>query len=169
MFSKCNILWLFVIMWMLFIFSLSSDPGNVSAERSRMVVEILEPIIEKIEGAFEIELMDKSELHFYVRKGAHVFSYFVLSLLLVLSFKASGFTGVKPYYLGWFIATGFSALDEFYQTFVPGRSGEVWDVLVDNIGVNTGLLVVWIYEIVKNRIMKSWSGLQENMFVLWRL
>ena len=33
---------------------------------------------------------------------------------------------------------GFSALDEYWQSFIPGRDSNAWDILADNIGVWIG-------------------------------
>lgn len=136
--------WIAVILWMLLILSFSSDPAEVSKKKSGMILEKVKSVIERVEERFQVEFLDNDKLHFYIRKNAHVFSYFVLSILLVLAWKSStGAKGFKPYYLAWLLATGFSVSDEFYQTFIPGRSGELRDVLVDNVGVVMGLMLVY--------------------------
>ena len=43
--------------------------------------------------------------------------------------------------LPWLIAAGYAATDEFHQLFVPGRSGQISDVLLDSAGALAG---VWI-------------------------
>ena len=50
--------------------------------------------------------------------------------------------GLRPYYITWVMATVFSIIDEIYQVFIPGRSGEVRDVFLDNAGIVLGLLFV---------------------------
>ena len=36
----------------------------------------------------------------------------------------------------------YSITDEIHQTFVFGRSGEIRDVLIDSVGIFTGILLV---------------------------
>lgn len=36
------------------------------------------------------------------------------------------------------IATAYGALDEFHQTFVPGRHGCIWDAVADGVGALLG-------------------------------
>jgi VanZ family protein len=38
----------------------------------------------------------------------------------------------------------YAASDEFHQLFVPGRSGEVKDVLIDSAGAVTGALLFYL-------------------------
>jgi VanZ family protein len=71
-------------------------------------------------------------LHQIIRKCAHVFEYFVFSLLILRGLRG----GRKERHLGWAlaaiaIAAAYAALDEFHQSFVPGRGASVWDVVLD--------------------------------------
>jgi hypothetical protein len=44
------------------------------------------------------------------------------------------------------IALAYAAFDEYHQTFVEGRSGNVWDVMIDAAGIGlAGLVVIWWY------------------------
>ena len=52
-------------------------------------------------------------------------------------------TGIgKGILIPWAVATVYAATDEFHQLFVPGRSGQISDVLLDSAGVMAGLLVL---------------------------
>lgn len=71
-------------------------------------------------------------IHQIIRKCAHVFEYFVFSLLILRGLRA----GKKERHLGWALAAiaivaAYAALDEFHQSFVPGRGASAWDVLLD--------------------------------------
>jgi VanZ family protein len=35
----------------------------------------------------------------------------------------------------------FAAADEFHQTFIPSRTGSIYDILVDYCGALTGILI----------------------------
>src|SRR5271169_616616 len=74
-------------------------------------------------------------LHFIVRKCGHLTEYFILSLLILRGIRA----GAKGMRLRWALLTillvaGYASLDEFHQSFVPGRTAAVGDVLIDTSG-----------------------------------
>ena len=43
----------------------------------------------------------------------------------------------------WVVGTLYAASDEIHQLFVPGRSGQLRDVLLDSAGVAAGILLAW--------------------------
>ena len=68
------------------------------------------------------------------------------ALLFRLSWKES----VK-----WTLLIGiaYAIFDEVHQLFIPGRSGNVVDMMIDTFGVVMGLFcVIWIYKARKARI-----------------
>jgi VanZ family protein len=74
-------------------------------------------------------------LHHIIRKCAHLTEYFILSLLIFRGLRGEQ----KDWHLRWALATilivaGYAALDEFHQSFVPGRTAAVGDVLIDISG-----------------------------------
>lgn len=78
-------------------------------------------------------------LSFFERKAAHMFLYFVLALLLC--FAVCFFTRRMRPRIGLtaLAALLLAGLDEYHQTLVPGRSGELRDVLVDLCGAGIAL------------------------------
>src|ERR1700735_4463383 len=82
-------------------------------------------------------------LHYYIRKAGHVTEYFILSLLVLRGIRA----GKRGVTLGWALAAiavvgCYAALDEFHQSFVPGRTAAVSDVLIDTAGGIAAQVVV---------------------------
>ena len=78
-----------------------------------------------------------------VRKTAHFAEYAILGFLL---------TGAASLGNGWksFLQPGltgalYAASDEFHQLFVPGRSGQISDVLLDSAGVCFGVLLGMLF------------------------
>jgi VanZ family protein len=88
-------------------------------------------------------------LHHIIRKCGHFTEYFILSLLILRGIRA----GRQDARIGWALAAiaivaGYAALDEFHQSFVPGRTPAVTDVLIDTIGgiaaqIIAGLVLLW--------------------------
>jgi VanZ family protein len=74
-------------------------------------------------------------MHFFVRKSGHFVEYFIFSLLVLRGFLA----GHRDHRLRWALVTvllvaPYASLDEFHQSFVPGRTAAVSDVLLDTTG-----------------------------------
>ena len=51
-------------------------------------------------------------------------------------------------------------LDEYHQSFVPGRSASAMDVLVDSVGVTLGLAFAWyaVRIVVDRRVSHPFGG-----------
>jgi hypothetical protein len=84
-------------------------------------------------------------LHLAIRKTAHVFEYFVFSVLLWRAIRGEG----SRWQFRWallavLIAAVYAASDEFHQIFVPGRGASVHDVMIDVCGATLAQLVIWL-------------------------
>jgi VanZ family protein len=74
-------------------------------------------------------------LHAIVRKCGHLFEYFVFSLLVLRSLRADrGGHSLKWALTTIAIVAAYASIDEFHQSFVPGRTAAVSDVLLDTTG-----------------------------------
>jgi VanZ family protein len=88
-------------------------------------------------------------MHFVIRKCGHLTEYFILSLLILRGIRA----GRSGWRWTWVLATillisAYASLDEFHQSFVPGRTAAVTDVMIDTAGgaaaqVLAALLFFW--------------------------
>ncbi len=72
-------------------------------------------------------------------KLAHLGLYLILGLLLAWGKTRTGFAG--PAILLLIMGAGYGALDEWHQSFVPGRDVSAGDWLADTAGVALGLLL----------------------------
>ena len=54
----------------------------------------------------------------------------------------------------WLIGTAYAVTDEFHQAFVPGRSCELRDVVIDSCGVLTGVLAALLAGWIRERRIK---------------
>jgi VanZ family protein len=85
-------------------------------------------------------------LHYFIRKSAHFTEYFVFSFLLLRAMRGDQ----RGWQLRWAIAAlaiaaGYSALDEFHQSFVPSRTASPWDSLLDTSGAATAQVFLWLW------------------------
>ena len=91
-------------------------------------------------------------MHFFIRKSAHFTEYFVFSLLLFRALKEKD----QRWRLRWAIwalaiAAGYSALDEFHQSFVPSRTASPWDSLLDTTGAAAAQLALGLWAWIRLR------------------
>lgn len=133
-------------LWYAVIWLFSAQTGGESQEVSDGVLELLGYDIPNSPMALS------ALLSFLVRKGAHMGVFFVLTALLYW-----GLQEVKRPVRGALavgLCAALAALDEFHQTFVPGRSGRWQDVAIDVLGAFcflAGLAVV-------RAIRKKWGA-----------
>ncbi|MFK7969292.1 MAG: VanZ family protein [Bacteroidia bacterium] len=78
----------------------------------------------------------------YIRKAAHMTEYGLLAFLL-LRWLRFVFPIRKALLFAFAIAVIYASSDEYHQTFVEGRGGTPWDVLIDSGGMLIGLAFGW--------------------------
>ena len=135
------------IVVMYLIFSFSSQDGVSSARLSRMVSEKVvvtaDQVLEKGWSAEQIAAYTE-QIHYYVRKTAHVTEYFVLAVTVAFPLYVYGIRGLWLVLLAGVFCVSFAGLDEYHQSFVAGRGPSPRDVAVDSIGILPGILLVRI-------------------------
>lgn len=120
-----------VMMGIIFIFS--SCNADLSAIQSQMVVNYLKEFI--------------PVNSFLVRKLAHFSLFFVLGFTIYLLTKN---------YKRTFIITSLYAIgDEVHQYFVPGRSCELRDVVIDVGGCVTVLIIIKLWRYLNDKRTKN--------------
>ncbi len=132
--------WTAVILWMGFIFYLSHQPAVESKELSAGITEVIIKTIEKVAPNVELDI---KSFHHGVRKNAHFFSYLVLGVLTFNALRRSGVYGYRSVVFALGICVLYAVSDEIHQHYIPGRSGEVMDVLIDSAGSSVGIGVYW--------------------------
>lgn len=127
--------------WYAVIWRFSAQPASVSGSLSDgLLYRLMRLCYPAFAAAPEdVRVTAVESLSFFERKAAHMFLYFVLALLA--SFAACFFLRRLTARAGAAAALCglLAALDEYHQTLVPGRSGEVRDVLVDLSGAAIAL------------------------------
>ncbi|RKD23138.1 hypothetical protein BEP19_13045 [Ammoniphilus oxalaticus] len=138
--------WTVVFLWMALIFFLSRQPGTESGELSRGITAFIIDIARKVAPQFDLET---SNFHFFIRKNAHFFAYFILGVFVMNAMRTSRIVGFRRFAWTIVICVLYAISDETHQLFIPGRSGEVRDVLIDTAGAATGigfyLLISWFF------------------------
>lgn len=72
---------------------------------------------------------------FIIKKTAHFIEFFILSWLIFYSLRhTTGWSQAKIAAAAFALAVIYAASDEFHQSFVPGRTPRIRDVLIDTCG-----------------------------------
>ena len=127
------------LLWMTVIFILSQQPASVSSGQSGVFVEQLRHIAPSV---------DQQLLTFLVRKGAHIFAYFVLGILTFNALWRVGLNKLKVNYpvgLSIIVCALYATSDEFHQLFISGRSGEIRDIIIDSCAATVGVFIISIF------------------------
>jgi VanZ family protein len=87
--------------------------------------------------------------HHYLRKTGHVLGYGMLSLLLLRGWRAS-FGRVhtlllRAALLSWLGTASVAALDEWHQSYIPSRTGTIWDVALDTLAGVVFLVIAYFW------------------------
>lgn len=133
-----------LLFWMIVIFYYSAQPAAESSELSEGVVAGLQKMGKDI---FILErLLSWEELETFVRKTAHVMEYAILGGLVFFNIKNWLINKKNTFYLflGTTICALYAASDELHQYFVPGRSCQLSDVLLDTIGAFGGSCIILV-------------------------
>lgn len=77
-------------------------------------------------------------------KAAHLFSYFILTFVALLS-SNQNHSVLTILAVQFLIGVGV----EIAQSFIPGRSPELLDVLANSLGVMIGVLVYFLFRKIK--------------------
>ncbi|MGE4273856.1 MAG: VanZ family protein [Desulfitobacterium sp.] len=135
--------WAAVLFWMGLIFYLSAQVASQSDELSQGIAQRLYGVVGM---AFPGLNTDSLQSNFIVRKSAHFLSYLILSLLTMNALRRSGSNGVGQIVLAMGICVLYAISDEVHQLFVPGRSGQIKDVLLDSGGAIVGTVLYSLIE-----------------------
>ena len=155
---KIIIFLIFAIAWMVCIFKLSGMTSKNSNGKSSGIISIF------IEDALEItndygitdshpddsKLEHASELiNAPMRKVIHATVYFVLGFFIMIIFSIifDHNKYILTVLITLILCIIFAGTDEFHQTFVNGRTGQLLDVIIDSVGAVAGIGFYTTYEI----------------------
>ena len=128
--------WFLVILWMAVIFALSHQTQEVSSQYSMGIAERILGMTDP--GYDEAALINTEQT---VRDVGHAVLYLVLALLVSWAFGTLNIVDFKNVLLTILVCALYAASDELHQAFVPGRSSEFRDFVVDLIGIGAGILI----------------------------
>lgn len=142
------------IICMVVIFVMSHQPAGKSAEMSGTIARWL---MEHGMGKRFAE-----NIQTVVRKTAHCLEYFGLGLCLGMCLYAKkGYLRIKDIMILTGICVGYAVSDEVHQLFIEGRAGQIKDVLIDTAGSFASLFLLYIFEVIKKRIIRGRQSVEK--------
>ncbi len=133
--------WLPSLVWLAIITLESTTLGS-----SENTLPILYRLVHFLTGVDPIHFL---VWHHYLRKSGHFIGYSMLSWLLFRSWRASlplrDAIIWAPQWarIAWFSATLVACLDEWHQTYLASRTGNVGDVILDSFAALTAQFLLW--------------------------
>ncbi len=146
----------------IFLFSNQGKQSETTSESfAFVIIDTVHPEYQEATTEEQYDIWNAAQR--IARKAAHIVEYLALGFLIRLCLES--WFGYKPKWkwIAFAIGAAYAASDEIHQYFVPGRSCEVLDVLIDSLGVFLGvLLAVWLIRSVaryarRDYTMEPWS------------
>lgn len=132
-----------MIFQMIFIFTMSSFSHTSSDAQSNLFVDFIAQNFPHVRHGLENNLISLSTLIFLVRKTAHFTEYAILGSLFFLNLrnwqKSNGTLAMSILFSFLYACT-----DELHQIFVPGRSAQFRDILIDTLGASFGATITYL-------------------------
>lgn len=148
---KKIILILLIIIWMGAIFTFSSQisdkSSNTSGNTIRFILNKLQ-ITKNMSEQQENELVET--LQAPIRKIAHFSIYSLGGIISYMLFSQYEISNKKRIIYSLALCAVYAITDEIHQYFVPGRSCEIRDMLIDSSGALLGVFIVY-YTTKKNK------------------
>ncbi len=153
--NKSPIAWrivslILLIGWMGLIFYLSHQNADNSSQMSSGLIEGLIKFFFPDISNNTLESIVES-LQFIVRKTAHFVIYAILGIFSFMTFITYESINLSlRLALSLSVSMLYASGDEYHQTFIVGRSGELRDIFIDSLGALTGIIfALIIYKISK--------------------
>ena len=134
---------LLLILWIIIIYMLSNQTGDISGGSSEGIIK---NTLEIIYSIFNISKENINEvvhiLHNPIRECAHAFEYFVLGLLTFKNLE--NFNIKNKYVITLLLCFTFALFDEVHQLFINGRTFQIIDITIDTLGFSLVLILLKI-------------------------
>lgn len=119
------------------IIGFSAQDGDTSGGLSRKAASVMVDFAGKT-GLVEVNEISREcyieAMQLPIRKAAHMTEYMIFTFSVLFGLYYWRHRGLRWLVTALLVTFVFAALDEFHQTFVPGRCGQFVDVLIDTAG-----------------------------------
>lgn len=158
-----QIIYVLIVVYILItIFCFSNEVADKSSSTSAKVIEgtirLVEPKITQEKLILKISILQpifRKCAHFMLYASLGFFTYNFVRTIKKNIVKNKENTISVYIILSQIFCTTYAITDEIHQMFIPGRSGEIRDVLIDSIGALTGILIcIFVLKVVNAILLK---------------
>lgn len=147
-----------LILWMALIFYMSHQNATTSSETSGQVGMLIgRLLVPGFSGMTESQqILYVEGIQYVVRKSAHVCEYMILGILIsrfIYNIKMR-FSEKHFPVVAFAIGVLYATIDEIHQLFIPGRSGQVGDIMIDGCGIFIGVVLYKLWNICRKKYKK---------------
>ena len=111
-----------------------------------MSKKITQAVVKKFPNINKKEQTEKEKIEkrteSVIRKIDHFSIYTLVGLFLMALMSTYDFKEINRIAISLIIGLIYASSDEIHQSFVPGRSAQITDVLLDFMGVSLGMLMI---------------------------
>lgn len=133
--NKQKVLILLVVIWAIIIFLFSHQNGEASAQTSNIFVNF-------VKNLFNIQKSENIEnISFAIRKIAHFTIYLVGGILTYIFANTFNIKKITKICYSQLFGTIYSIFDEIHQYFIPARTCQYTDIIIDSCGFFVGILI----------------------------
>ena len=147
--------WLLPLIWMGVIFYSSSTPYDQQDIKPLLGefidLSFLEPYVSWIFFTYNNAPVSVEThgvdglLEFFIRKGTHVFVFFLLTSLIYLALrKTTALIFKTKLGLSFLLTVAYAIVDEIHQGFTPNRTPYLGDVILDSLGGLLAILMIFL-------------------------
>ena len=167
---KKNILRIILILLLLgtfyIIFGFSSQDGEKSGSLSRRITEKIATLIPQIQKENEIEKENiMNTMESIIRKMAHFSIYTAVGLLLMALVSTYNIKEKNRLIISLTTGIIYATSDEIHQSFVPGRSPMITDIVIDTMGVILGILLIILGKKIIKKYKKRCNFFNKNVII----
>ena len=156
---KVFLLLIIAVLWMVTIFKLSGMNSKNSNGKSTDIISLFIEDTLDITNEYGITSSHPTEeklakasslINAPMRKAIHASVYFVLAffIMIIVNIITEHKYYIATVLISLMICLLFAASDEYHQTFVSGRTGQLLDVIIDSAGACIGVLFYTTYHVV---------------------
>lgn len=140
-----------IFTWLLVIFTLSGMNSNESNSKSKSTLNVL--IQETLNLTNKAGITDKhptqakkdkviEDINLPMRKFAHATVFIILAILIMICLRTFELELMPSFIITVLVSFMYALFDEYHQTFISGRTGQVSDSLIDTLGALVGAILV---------------------------
>ena len=133
----------------------SKTSGGISQKVTEFIIKFI-PSIQQTEENQKEEIIDRIES--VIRKIAHFSIYTLVGFLLMSLMGTYKMKEIDQIGTSLIIGVIYASTDEIHQAFIPGRGPQITDVMLDSLGVLTGIfiaiLLLEIFRKINNNRLK---------------